>query len=205
MINSTDVITSILPDLHAAAMADLVFWDQDKLINWADECIKQLGRLAPVFTIRDTSVNTSGSVPSYSLPPRHVATIHVSLGAVSLRPSNISELEALDPDFQSVLGAPERWYEDALDGSGALIGLAPIPTVAAPLPIVYASFPPQLDVGQVNTMVPAPPPVKGYMANYILAEALQQESEAEMPDVAAHCKGRLALYEQAFQQYFGKL
>lgn len=203
MIDTTDVINSILPDLHSDNMADLVFWDQDKLINWADECVKQLSRISKLFVLRDTGISVTAGTASYPLPVRHVATVHVSLGTASLRPANMAELEGLDPAFRTTPGTPARWYEDNL--GMAPIALAPVPVASGTLPVVYASFPPQLDVGQVNTLVPAPPPLKGYIANYILAEAFQQEGESEMPDVAAHCKGRLQLYEQAFQQYFGHL
>jgi hypothetical protein len=203
MINTTAVINGILPDLHAASSADLVFWDPTDLIRWTDECVKQLGRLAPVFALRDTSLTTVPGTAAYDLPARHIATIHVSVGQTSLRPANVAELEGLDPAFRTTAGPPRRWYEDVLPVPS--IALAPVPIAAATIPVVYASFPPEVDVNSVNTSVPAPPPVQGYIANYILAEAFQKEGESEMPDVAAHCRGRLALYEQAFQQYFGKL
>jgi hypothetical protein len=206
MVDTTAVIDGILPDLHAASRADLVFWDPTDLIRWCDECVKHLARLAPVFAIRDTSLATAANTPTYALPPRHVATMHVSVGTSSLRPANANELEGLNPAFRTDQGPPARWYEDTLPGSGALVGLAPVPAAAgAAIPVVYASFPPEVDVAGSNTLVPAPPPVKGYMAMYILAEAYQIEGESEMPDVAAHAKGRLQLYEQAFAQYFGKL
>lgn len=200
MIDTSQVIDSILPDLHAVTRADLVSWQGTDLIKWTDECVKRLGRLSPVFAIRYMGITSLG-IPVYPLPPRHVATMHVSVGTGSLRLANMQELEGLDPSFRTTPGEPKRWYEDSL--GMPYIALTPVPVAVELLPIVYASFPPEVDVNQANVMVPAPPPVKGYIANYILSEAFQQEGESEMPDVAQHCKGRLALYEQAFQQYFG--
>lgn len=203
MIDTAAVINSILPDLHAEVLTELTFWTESDLIRWQDECVKHLSHLALMFVVRDTTIVTAAAGPRYNLPPRHVTTLHVSLGATPLRPANVEELEGLDPAFQSSQGTPERWYEDKI-GTPEL-ALAPVPdTGGVAVPVVYSSWPPEIDVNKVNTTLAAPAPLKGYMAMAILSEAYGSEGEAEMPDVAAHCRGRLALYEQLFQGYYGK-
>lgn len=203
MIDTTAVIQSILPDLHADNLADLYFWTEGELIRWEDECVKRLARVAAVFVRRDASLVTVAGQASYSLPPRHVTSLHVSLGTVPLRPANMEELEGLDTDFRTTPGTPERWYEDKL--AAPEVAFAPVPDAAGvPLPIVYNSWPPELDASKVNTSLPAPAPVKGYIAMAVLGAAYQIEGESEMPDVASHCRGRLELYERTFQAYFGK-
>jgi len=203
MIDTSAVIQSILPDLHADTVAGLTFWTEADLIRWEDESVKRLSRVAAVFVLRDTSVATVGGQASYSLPPRHATTLHVSLGTTPLRPANMEELEGLDPAFRTTPGTPERWYEDKL--AAPQVALAPVPAAAGvTLPVVYNSWPPELDVNKVNTALAAPAPLKGYLAMAVLGAAYQIEGESEMPDVAAHCRGRLALYEQLFQGYYGK-
>lgn len=203
MIDTQQVINSILPDLHAEAAADLTFWTEADLIRWQDESVKRLARVAAVFVLRSTALVTAAGQAGYSLPPRHVATLHVSLGSSPLRPANMEELEGLDPAFRATTGTPERWYEDKL--TTPEVAFAPVPdTAGGALPMVYNSWPPELDAAKLNTTLAAPAPVKGYIAMAVLAAAYQAEGESEMPDVAAHCKGRLGLYEQMFQGYFGK-
>ena len=203
MIDTSAIIQSILPDLHADTVADLTFWTEADLIRWEDEAVKRLARVAAVFVLRDASLITVAGQAGYNLPPRHVATLHVSLGNQPLRPANMEELEGLDSAFRITPGAPERWYEDKL--AAPKVALAPVPDVAfTPLPMVYNSWPPELDVNKVNTTLAAPAPVKGYIAMAVLGAAYQIEGESEMPDVAAHCRGRLDLYEQTFRGYYGR-
>ena len=205
MIDTTAIIQSILPDLHADTVADLYFWTEGDLIRWEDECVKRLARVAAVFVLRDDSRVARAGQPEYALPPRHVTTLHVSLGTVPLRPANMEELEGLDPAFQTTPGTPKHWYEDKLAAPELWLSPVPVAAVAGtPVPMVFNSWPPELDAGKVNTTLAAPPPVKGYIAMAVLGAAYQIEGESEMPDVAAHCRGRLELYERTFQAYFGK-
>lgn len=202
-IDTTQVIDDLLPSLHAATRADLTFWTEGQLIQWMDEALKRLARVACVFVGRAANTLTVAAQATYTLPPRHVATLHASYLAAQLRPSGTRELEARDPAYQTTAGTPAYWYQD-LQGNTA-IGLAPVPdTSDQAIPMIYEGWPPELDAGRQNTLVAAPPPLKGYLAFSILAQVYGTEGEMEMPDLAAHCRARRDLYDQLFVSYYGK-
>jgi hypothetical protein len=200
-IDSTVVLTNLLPDLHSSSFANLTFWTKGDLIQFMDEAAKRLARACMMFVERDTSNTTVNATATYALPTRHLATIHASFGTAPLRPATTIEMESRDPAFQTAPGTPDHWYEDTL-GTGT-IGLTPVPTTAVTLPLVCSMYPPDLDVAQVNTLLQAPAPVSGYLTFSILAGAYGRESETEQPDLAKHCQARCSLYEQLFMHYYG--
>jgi hypothetical protein len=200
-IDTTHVITELLPSLHADSADNLTFWTKSDLILWMDDGLKRMARVAGCFLERDLSITASAGRATYPLPQRHDATLHVSFGSSPLRPASMIELEARNADFQTAAGTPDHWYED---GQGQNIGLAPVPSSAGTLPMVISAWPPALDAAQVNTLVQAPAPFAGYLAFYALAKAYGREGEAEMPDVAAHCEERCRMWEQVFERYYGR-
>lgn len=199
-IDTTAVITALLPALHADSTADLMFWALTDLIEWMDEGLKRLARVAGVFVERDTSITTVPGTAAYPLPERQDATLHVSYGTAPLRPASMIELEMRDPGFMTTTGAPDHWYED---GQGWNVGLCPVPAAAVNVPLIMTAWPPALDAGQLNTLVQAPAPLAGYLSMYTLAKAYGKEGESEMPDVAQHCAARCQMYEQIFGKYYG--
>lgn len=211
-LDTTQVIDGILWTLHAGSRDDLVFWTEGDLIQWMDEAVKRLSRVACVFVGRDTSITSRNGEATYTLPDRHIATLHVSYNSASggtltpLRPAGTMELEALDDDYQTnPVGSgdvPKRWYEDLLGST--TIGVAPLPdTDDDPIPVIYEGYPDTLDAGKQNRFISAPPPVKGYLAMCVLEAAYTRESEIESVDIAAHCKARREMYEAAFVSYYG--
>lgn len=200
-IDVDQVIEECLPSLHAATRADLVFWTAGNLLEWADEALKRLAMIAGVFVTRATTL-TVPTHGTYTSPDRHISTLHVSLDSTPLRPAGTVELEARDTNYLTTPGTPDHWYQDLLGMD--VIGLVPVPNQESSLATIYEAWPSTVDAGGQNTSVPAPAPLKGYLAMYLLAEAYGREGEMEMPDVAAHCRGRLDLYHQIFQTYYGK-
>lgn len=201
-LDTTQVIDELLPSLHAAARKDLTWWTEGDLIQWMDESLKRLSRVACVFAGRAASTLTVPGQAAYALPPQHIATLEMSYAATSLNPANQLELEARDPNYATAPGAPDSWYQDLL--GGAVVALAPVPDEEQPLGQIYAGWPPALDAGKQQTLVAAPAPLKGYLAMCALKEAYGREGEAEAPDIAQHCEARMAMYEQIFQAYYGK-
>jgi hypothetical protein len=199
-INTTGVITGLLPSLHADSTADLTYWTLTDLIQWMDEGCKRMARAAACFIERDTSITTAVGTASYALPERQDTTLHVSVGTTGVRPASLIELEMRDPTFQTTQGTPDHWYED---GQGWNVGLSPAPNSVGPVALIMAAWPPALDAEQVNTLVQAPGPFAGYLAMYALAKAYGREGEMEMPDVAQHCAARCDMYEKIFEKYYG--
>jgi len=158
-----------------------------------------LARIVGIFVDRTVIAATGAGQASYSLPLQHVATLHVSFGTVPLRPGNMAELESRDPAFQTAPGTPDHWYEDLL--GAPVISLTPVPDSSAILPVVYTAWPPELDAAENNHSLLAPAPLKSYIAMAVIAAAYSEEGESEMPDIAQHCKGRMAMIEQALTTY----
>lgn len=201
MIDTQVVIDELLPALHSDTRAHLTFWSEGDLIEWIDQAAKRLARAAMMFAERTASTTTTPGTATYALPSRHLATIHVSYGTAPLRPATMLELEARDPAFEATAGAPDHWYEQNL--GVATIGLTPVPTATASLPIIMSAAPQDVDTGKSNTLLEAPDPVKGYLTFSVLAAAYGRESETEQPDLAKHAAARVSMYEQIFTKYYG--
>lgn len=196
-LDTSQVIDEALYPLHAGSRADLTFWTEADLLEWLDEALKRLSRVACVFVGTTTSTLTVQGQASYALPPRHVATLHISYQTTALRPAATLDLEMRNPDYQTTQGTPDHWYQDLQGGSS--FGLAPVPdTNDQPLPIVYEGWP---DPDQ--PLIGAPSPLKGYLAMKVLEGAYGREGEAESPEIAAHCKSRAEMYEQLLVSYYG--
>lgn len=203
-VQTTTVITQLLPTLHADSTADLSYWLLRDLVNWMDEGVKRLARVAAWNVELDTSITTANAVRAYALPERQDATLYVSLGnppVTPLRPASMIELEARNATFMADAGTPDHWYED---GQGDNVALTPVPTAATAITLVISAWPPALDTAQVNTLVQAPAALAGYLTFYVIEKCFGRESESEMPDVSAHAHERCQLYEQLFTHYFGK-
>ncbi len=200
-IDTQQLITNLLPDLHSDSRAHLNFWTESDIINFIDESVKRLARKAMMFVERDLSLTTGIGTATYALPARHLATIHASYGTTPLRPASQIELEAGNPLYATVAGTPAYWYEDKI--GSATVGLSPVPTAAAALPLIVSVVPVDIDVGKVVTTLEAPQAVAAYLTFSVLAQCYGRESEAEMPDVSSHCAARVEFYESIFQKYYG--
>jgi len=201
-IDTTQVVTELLPSLHSDSRANLTFWSEADLIQWMDESVKRLSRKTMTFVERDASIVTAGGTATYPLPTREVVPLHVSYDSVPLRPAAMIEMEARDPAFQVTEGTPDHWYADRL--GMATVGLAPVPNDAKTLAVIGIMLPPELDAGKSNTLLQAPAPLKGYLAFSVLASAYGREGESEMPDLAQHARARVQMYEDILTQYYGR-
>jgi hypothetical protein len=202
-IDTTQVIDDLLPSLHSDSRANLTFWSAADLVEWMDEALKRLSKIACVFVGRSVSILTVAGQATYTLPDRHIATLHLSHVVNPLKPASTLELEMKDSAYATRASAtPSHWYPDLLNG--ASFGIAGVPAVSDQvLPIIYEGWPPALDGGGLQTLVSAPAPLKGYLAMCVLAKAYGREGESEMPDVAHHCAARVSMYEEVFTRYYG--
>lgn len=202
MIDTNQILDALLPDLHADSYANLTFWAKPQLVQYLDDAAKQLSRNSLLFVERSTIQSTVAATATYPLPLRHNATLHISFDTTPLRPATTIELEARNPAFQTTPGNPDHWYEDDL--SITSVALAPVPTTAAPLPMICAMYPPDLDTGQVNTLLQAPAPAAIHLSYFVLAKAYGSESETEEPDLANHAGAMVAMLEQVFAHLWGE-
>jgi hypothetical protein len=188
----------ILPALGAAAAADLVFWTAQDLYDWLNEGLKQLARRRGLFIERDTSISVVASTASYTLPARHLSTLHVALDGAELRPATVRAVEALDADWPNTEDTPERYLQDVA-GLGS-IRLYPTPDDSGTLGIVFHRYP--ADVADSDS-IPAPDTISDYLADVVIAEARGTEGDGAMPEAAEFCRQEGKLYEAVFRGYWG--
>lgn len=201
-VNLSSVIGSVLASLNAGSVAELVFWSEGELYQFADDGAKRLARLQGGFVERDNSTAIVVGTPSYALPARHLSTIHVSVDDLALRESNVQEVEALDDDWLDTASPTlERWLQD-LAGLDS-IRLYPTPDTGASgqLAEIFHRYP--VEVTVIASTVTAPRCLQGYWWFHVVAEARGRESKAAMPDVAQWARGMTALYEATCREYWG--
>lgn len=204
-INATGILTGILPTLHSSDFATLYNWTEAELYGYLDEGLKRLSRIACVWTGRVSSILTSAGQPLYSVPARHVASLHISHAETPLRPANQLELEMRDPDYRTTpataLRPASHWYPDLLNGGQ--FGVSPVPaSTGNALPVVYNGYPPA--VSSIAPLIAAYLPLESYLGMYVIWRAYQKEHEAEMADVAAQAKAVCELFEGVLVKLYGK-
>lgn len=199
-----DLLDCLYPRLHATEAASLVWWTEADLRTWGNEALQQLGRQALLFVRRDTGTLTVQSQREYTLPTRHLSTIHVTYNDEPLQPTDRSDIDALNAGADAAACAtgesPTRWYEDTL-GVHAAIGLFPTPYDAEIVAIIFSQAP-ELLVSTAST-VPIPRCMAAFVEDWILGEAWQNDSDFAMPELAAHFRQKREMYLQLFRAYWG--
>jgi hypothetical protein len=174
-----------------------------ELFQWADELAKKLAYGAGVFVVYDASVAIVAGTAVYTLPATHVFTIAAAAidagGIHALRLTRVQELEALDALWQASTGTPRRASLDA--GSVGTVTLYPNPLVNGTLGQICQEFPAAV-TPQAPTLA-LPTVLQDYVTYAMLAGARGKESEAAMPEMAAHFKERMGLYEQLIEHLWG--
>jgi len=196
------IIQDLLASLHATTAADLEYWTEAELYEWADETVQRLARNHGALVDRDP-VALSAAVPSYALPARHISTIHVAVAKKALAPLSVQEAEALDatwPETQAGAGAAPTNYLGDVAGTET-VRFYPTPSATATADLVFHRFPEEVELAR--PLLNAPVSLAPYFGWRILAEALGKESKAKMPEVAQHFTERVALFDQVIQSYWG--
>jgi len=207
MPTTTAMITNMLPLLHSDSTSNLVWWTNAELVAWLDEAVKRLARMSTFFVVRDTSIATVSGTQQYTLPTRHLATIHVSYQAAStnhipLRPTSTHELVALDQHFPNtaLTGTPSRWFQDKIGETK--IGLYPTPNAIKTLSVIHAEYHADISDG---SNIDVPLPVADLLEADVLRAAYEKESDAACPEVASQLKELVRLYDDLIVEYFGAL
>lgn len=176
----------------------------DELYEHADEAVKKIAYNSGVFITLDTSVDVTAGTGVYALPATHVYTLAAALLAELgpprvLRITPVRDLWALDGSWPATPGASTRCSMDA--GSVGTITLYPLPIENAELQQVCEEFPGQVEDGASTVALPTV--LQDYLSYAMLAGARGKESEAAMPEMAAHYRERMDLYEQIIEHLWG--
>ena len=196
-VDPVNVIAEVLPALNTATMADLVFWTEAELYQFADEAVQRAAREAIVFAFIANQLVSPGAT-SLRLPTGSSTALWASWSGTSMREASVGELEALDDDWQNTTGMPKRWTVDL--GTGTL-RLYPFPSANGVLTMILQGCPPTVALGAAT--LPAVLPFGGYLLQAILGAARGKISDAIMPEIATHAEQRAALYLDVFKRYWG--
>lgn len=197
-VSAGDLAGQVYALLGAAEAADLYFWTDAEITAWQNEGLARLARRVALFVDRGTVAVTAGTA-TYALPTDHLSTLHVSLAAVRLRAANVAEVEALSSTWRADSGTPSRYLQD--HGAGlASIRLYKKPVANATAYVIEHELPATVTA---DDPLPAPEPLMDYLLFFALGEARRKESDAAMPEIAAHCDAMLDLYEGILKGYWG--
>lgn len=170
-----------------------------ELYQFADEAAKHLSYKAGVFVTYDASITVLAGTAAYTLPTTHVFTLAAWVGNQPLRMTTVRDLFALDARWGTTTGAPKRASLEA--GSVGTITLYPKPTAGDTLGQVCQSHPAALVAGA--SAVELPSVCQDYFSYAMLAGSRGKESEAGMPEMAAHFRQRMDLYEAVIEHLWG--
>ena len=191
--------------LNAADMARADRWvTLAELYQFADDAAKFLSRASAAFLTYDSSIGVTAGEPEYALPAGWVWTegawlLYAGLPLQQLRLSSVGQLFALDANWNTTTGNPLRLSLDA--GPVGWCVLYPSPVAGAVLAEVLQVFPATVAAGA--SALPLSAVLQDYFTDAALAGARAKESDSAMPDVAAHCRERMALYEAVIGHLWG--
>lgn len=204
-IQLTVAIAEVEIALNASSGADLQPWSEEDLYDWFDEGAKRLARSCGVFIERDTSNTIVTGTAAYPLPEGHLSTIHCSIAAsgstLSLYPTNVQELEALDADWVDTQAPVTNFLMDTAGVKDVQLYPNPDDTVSGTVALILAEFPET--ISSTNTLLSAPPVVQDYLKWHAIAEARRRQSDYAMPDVAENMAQRVSVFEQVAMEYWG--
>jgi hypothetical protein len=171
-----------------------------ELYQWADEAAKELAYEAGVFLTEDTSITSAQGTATYELPSTHVFALAAWLGAQALRITAVRDLWALDANWVTTSGNATRCSFDA--GGVGTVTLYPNPVTGGDtLAQICQEIQGTLAAG--SSTIALPTVLQDFFTYAMLAGARGKESEAAMPEMAAHFEGRLKLYEQVIEHLWG--
>lgn len=171
----------------------------DELYAFADDAAKKLAYETGVFVTYDDSITAAAETAVYLLQTSNVFTLYVWLNGVPLRITRVAELEALDGNWPATVGPTTRCAFDA--GSAGTISLYPSPSAGGALQQVCQEYPGTVALG--SSLIDMPSVAQDYFTYAMLAGGRGKESEAAMPEMAAHYGERLKMYEQVFEHLWG--
>jgi hypothetical protein len=212
-LDITVLISHLWPFWHAQSAADAVFISDAEATHYFADWLKRIAETYGVFLTRDTTFITFQSgVQVYTLPPRHLATVHVSLNGKPIGASSTKELEASDDNFQTTLatvpgtrpGPIARYFEDK---SGANeIGFYPVPAAGdtgSKPEIIFWQYPCNLDEAHTGVEIDTPAVIGDLLELLVVKEGYQREGDFEQPEVAQAITQLTSVYFQAMKTYYG--
>ncbi|HWE51402.1 MAG TPA: hypothetical protein VG273_16540 [Bryobacteraceae bacterium] len=178
---------------------------QAELYQFADDAVRKLAWKHGLFIVYDNTISVTAVAGAvYTLPAAHVFTLLAWLaysgGPVLLRLTTVRDLWALDGAWPAAAAAPPvRASLDA--GAVGTITLYPPPNASSTLCQVCQEAPSTVASGASTIQLPLV--LQDYFTYAMLAGARGKESDAAVPEMAAHYRERVAMYEAVFDHLWG--
>ncbi len=194
------LIPWVCASLNCTTPDQLDPWTLTELYDYAQEKLRSAARSYFLFVQMDASTVLAASQGFYPLPASHVSTVFMAVNGVMIRATTVSELEALDDNWEEATPAtPTRWTENAL--GLIMIRLYPAPAAAGALTLVYQQEAPNLTAAAPVVTMPA---IMGdYLALRTLEQARMRQGDAQMLDCSKALGDVATLLEQAMADYWG--
>lgn len=205
-IDIREVLVSVYPSLNAAGAADLTWWTETELFQYIDEAAKRLASRVGLFVERDaTTIVLANGTQEYSLPTRHLSTIHASAGPAAslapITPATAHELEALDTTWETASGVVERYVHRLGPDKVQVYKVPGAAQAGQVVAVIFHQYP--ADLSPTAFVLTAPSPFREYFTFAVLAEARKIEGDAAMPEVSQQCEAWMNLLEKVFLDYWG--
>lgn len=187
--------------LNASGATDSFYWTDADIFRFFEEAASRLERLG-IFVVRDASLSTAPEQGDYTSPADHVATLQVDVGARTLRPRTVREVEALDSDWPATEGAVKSFLEDR-EGVD-LLTLYPKPTAIAgeePIGIFMQTCIPE--ISSTSAFVPVPDVMRDYFTFSAIRQASMKDTPASKEEIADWLKSITDAYEQRASSLWG--
>jgi hypothetical protein len=172
-----------------------------ELYQFADDAGKRLSFTAGVFAVLDTSISVLAGTAAYSLPASHVFTLFAWIAGQApqiLSMSSVGQLFALDANWPTTTGDPTRASFDA--SAVGVVTLYPQPISAGTLDQICQEFP---AIASGSSTVALSPVMQDFFTYALLSASRGKESDYGMPEIAAHAKARMDMYDQVAQHLWG--
>jgi hypothetical protein len=233
LIVPTTLLNNILPMLHAAGTANLVWWTDGQLHRWFADHVKRHAEAHGVFVLRDATATLVAGTATYDAPADHLDTIHV---AITSGASGDDALDLESDDSLLLESGDEILLESATVTSSAAGLVASSTTELEALDDAYATtqgtptrwYPDRIGANMIG-LYPVPsasgatleviyhgfpcdlssgffgPAVAGnYLELAVFAEAVGCESDGQMVESAANARQVMSLMDEVTQMYYGR-
>lgn len=204
-LHLADAIAAAIPSLNASSAGELTAWTETELYEFCDEAAKRLASRMGGFVERDATIALVVGTHTYTLPARHLSTIHLSLGTAALRPASAAELEALSATWVEDTGAAalSYWIQDGVGLEQFRVYPIPAAGLSGNFGVIFHRYPAAIAAGSAT--IAAARCLLDYFTLRILEAARGKESREAMPEAAAWCGQAAEVYEQACRAYWGEV
>jgi len=203
LIDLSQALADVIPQLNAGGPNDLIFWTTDELYQYFDEASQRMARTCGVFAVHDTSLTSVVSQGAYTLPIDQVSTIQVDLGGNVLRARTVQELEAFDANWPATQGPPTAFVQDTQGVTQIVLYPAPDSNNSGKtIGLVIHVVP-----GTINfslRFLSAPQCVREYFTFHAIGEARAKETKMQMQEVAGWMRQLTGWMEQVIEGYWGE-